>query len=696
MKWYFIYFFLSFSFYSCHYFDKNEKIPQFTNALIYETSPYLLQHAHNPVNWHAWNEKTLAKAKKENKPLLISIGYAACHWCHVMEKESFEDSSVAYIMNKHFICIKVDREERPDVDAIYMNACQLIQENGGWPLNAIALPDGRPFYALTYAEKDEWTQTLNFFADFYSKKQSEAIRQAEQLTQGIASTDLITLNTLPPLFKKEDLEPLWTIWKTEIDKENGGFKGAPKFPMAYQYDFLMNYYLEKPDKALLEYINTSLTKMYLGGIYDQIVGGFSRYTVDEKWKIPHFEKMLYDNALLVSTYSKAYAITKDENYADKVKASLNWIECDLTSPNGGFYASLNADSDGEEGKYYTWTYEELQKSISPLNKDVINYYNITKNGNWENTNILHAEKTIAAYAKANNLNTETLEKEILIFNNKLLEARNKRNKPSLDDKIITAWNALTLKAYLDAYQYLGEEKYLNIALKNANFISNKLIQKDFSIYRNYKNDKATISGFLDDYSFTIEAYIQLYQLTFDEKWLNLANELTKYTLLNFSDEKTGMFFYNAKNENTLIARKTEVYDQVMPSSNATMAYNLHLLGHLLENKNYLTRSDKMLNNMKENVLKEPVFYAKWLMLYQLKAYDSKEIVISGENALQMRKDLKPFYLPNHIILGATKESKLPLLENKYQAGKTLIYVCENKVCKYPVSNSNEALKLIFE
>jgi len=673
-----------------------EKEHKYTNHLIKETSPYLLQHAHNPVEWHAWNDETLAKAKKEDKLLLISIGYAACHWCHVMEHECFEDTSVAKLMNEHFICVKVDREERPDVDAIYMDACQLITGRGGWPLNAIALPDGRPVYALTYAPKPEWIKVLKYFGDYYPAKKAEAIKQAEQLTEGIVNKEDIPMITSDESFSEDDLMACWNNWKGKIDFKKGGRNGAPKFPMPNNYDFLMRYYYHTKNPQVLEAVKTTLDNMMMGGIYDHVGGGFARYSTDGIWKVPHFEKMLYDNGQLVSTYSKAYALTKNEEYATIVKETIEWVKREMTDKSNGFYSSLDADSDGEEGKFYVWKSEELNEILGK-DADLLKYYwNVSKNGNWEESNILYTTKSLEEFAKLNKIEVSELQNKIKNAKEKLLKERAKRIRPGLDDKILISWNALMLKGLIDAYRYLGKDEYLKLAIKNAKFIEEKAIKKDFRINRNYKNGVSSINGFLDDYSLTIEAYIALYEVTFDEKWLNLANNLAKYTILHFYDESTGMFYYISDLDKDLIARKKEVQDNVIPASNSSLAKALFLLGDYYDNKDYKQKSNQMLKNMMQYVRQYGTYYSNWAILLDNEVHLPYEVAIVGKDFETKRKQLMKKYIPNAIYLGGKDEGTLELLKDKLQDGKTYIYVCQNKVCKMPVKEINEAVKLMIK
>ena len=504
--------------------DQNPKPMKnkYSNALVNETSPYLLQHAHNPVNWNPWNETTLKKAKTENKLLLISVGYAACHWCHVMEHESFEDSLVAQVMNKNFINIKVDREERPDVDQVYMSAVQLMTGSGGWPLNVIALPDGRPVWGGTYFKKEQWTDALDQISKLYTDNPEKLQDYANKLEEGIKSLDVIKLNTDEPIFDKPFIEDAVTTWSKQFDNTQGGLDRAPKFMMPNNYHFLLRYAYQNNDEKLLEFVNLTLKQMAFGGVFDQVGGGFSRYSVDAKWHVPHFEKMLYDNAQLVSLYSDAYLITKNELYKDVITETLKYINRDMTTNNGAFFSSLDADSntpEGElkEGAFYVWTKDELKTIIKEDFEVFSDYYNVNNYGFWEHDNyVLIRKDDDATIIKKHNLSPENLIKKKNEWKSILIKERNKRAKPRLDDKSLTSWNSLMISGYLDAYSVFNKKEYLNIALKNAHFISKNLLSKNGKLYHNYKKGKITINGFLEDYAATSEAFIKLHEITSDE------------------------------------------------------------------------------------------------------------------------------------------------------------------------------------
>lgn len=668
-----------------------------TNSLIHETSPYLLQHAHNPVDWHAWNKETLALAKKENKLLLISIGYSSCHWCHVMEQESFENEEVAAVMNKHFINIKVDREERPDVDQVYMNAVQLITGRGGWPLNSVALPDGRPIWGGTYFTKDNWISALEQLAKLYEETPEKAVEYAEKLTEGVKNSDLLVFNTKKEAFTVADLDSAVQEWKQNMDVDLGGRKGAPKFPMPNNYQFLLAYAVRSGNDEILNYVNTSLTKMTYGGIYDQIGGGFSRYSVDAKWHVPHFEKMLYDNGQLVSLYAEAYQATKNELYKKTVYQTLEFIARELTTKEGAFYSSLDADSMNTEGKleegaFYVWTQNEL-KAILGKDYDLFSaYYNVNYYGLWEHENyVLIRKNSDAEIAKKHAISIGELENKVVSWQETLLKERAKKERPRLDDKSLTSWNALMLKGYVDAYTVFNEPRFLDAAIKNATFIYTKQLQENGNLNHNYKNGKSTINGYLEDYATVINAYISLYEVTFNETWLNSAKQLTDYAFDHFFDVERSMFYFTSNEDTDLIARKMEIEDNVIPASNSIMAKNLFKLSHYYSNSYYLKVSEQMLQNVKERSRQYGSGYSNWLQLLSNFVGQYYEIAISGKEALHQLKEINQHYIPNKLIAGSNKKSNIPLMEGRFNESETLIYVCVDAACKLPESDAKKAL-----
>ncbi len=672
----------------------------YTNALIKESSPYLLQHAHNPVNWYPWNEEALKKAQDENKLMVISVGYAACHWCHVMEEESFQDTAVANLMNQHFISIKVDREERPDVDDVYMTACQLASNgNCGWPLNALALPDGRPIWAGTYFPKKQWMEILGYFIEIKDNQADKLENYAQRLLDGIQQLDSYQIPGESSELNKEHIENVAAGFLKRVDFKDGGIAGQLKFPMPVSFEFLLDYHAQDENERVLEAAELTLKKMALGGIFDHLAGGFARYSTDEKWMVPHFEKMLYDNAQLVSLYAHTFQITKNPLYENVIHQTLNFIENELTSPEGGFYSSINADSEGEEGKFYVWRKEEIDQLITdPIdNKLISDHFDIKKNGNWEEgKNVLAVRKSVQELANQNGLSVEQVTDKLRASKKTLFEARKKRIAPSLDDKILSSWNALMISGYVDAFKALGEQKYLEKAIKAGQFLAENLLKGDGQLYRNHKEGVSSIDGFLDDYALLIQAFLDLYQVSFDTEWLNKAKLLNDYVLQHFQDPSSPLLYYTSDLSPPLITRKKELDDNVIPASNSIMAHNFYQLGLILYDTALVNKSKSMLNLMINNMGENPdaVYYGNWFRLYLGHLNPTKEVVIIGPDFAKKRDLIQHHFFPNAIFLGGAQENELPLLQNKFVAGKTMIYVCENKVCKLPVEEVEEALKLM--
>ena len=667
------------------------------NQLISETSPYLLQHANNPVHWKAWNNDSLAQAQKNNKLIIISIGYSACHWCHVMEHESFESEEVAAVMNQNFINIKVDREERPDIDQIYMNAVQLMTGKGGWPLNCIALPDGRPIWGGTYFPKENWIDALQQLSKMYKEKPSEVLDYAEKLTEGIKNSDLVPLNNKILEFTVSDLNVTVKEWQQYMNFELGGRMGAPKFPMPNNYQFLLRYATQANDSTILNYVNTSLTKMAYGGIYDQIGGGFSRYSVDKKWHIPHFEKMLYDNGQLVSLYSEAYQATKNQLYKNTVYQTLEFIERELTNKEGAFYSSLDADSINkdnklEEGAYYVWTIEELKTILGEDYNLFSDYYNINEYGFWEHDNyVLIRTKSDIEIAQLHHISLKDVELKVQHWKKILLIQRNKKETPRLDDKSLTSWNALMLKGYIDAYKVFNDQHFLDIAIKNATFIQTKQLQENGSLNHNYKNGQSTINGYLEDYATVIDAYISLYEATLNEKWLTTSKQLADYSFDHFYDSERAMFYFTSDEDQNLITRKMEIEDNVIPASNSIMAKNLFMLSHYYSNSYYLKVSKQMLHNIKERTEKYASGYSNWLQLACNFTGEFYEIAIAGNSAFEKLNEINKKYIPNKLIAGSTSNSNIPLMQGRFSENETLIYLCVDGACQLPQENTENAL-----
>ena len=668
---------------------------QYTNELIHETSPYLLQHAHNPVNWQPWGEKALNEAKVKDKLILISIGYSACHWCHVMEHESFEDLAVARLMNEHFVCIKIDREERPDIDHIYMTAVQLLTGRGGWPLNCIALPDKRPIWGGTYFPKDNWTQALESIASFYAENKTKTEEYATKLHQGIDQNPLTPVSSentridlmMPPFLLK--------TWKEQFDTKNGGTMGAPKFMLPNNWRFLLQAGMLFHDQKILNQVKLTLQKMAYGGLYDQIGGGFARYSTDEIWKVPHFEKMLYDNAQLLSLYAEMWKTSPTPLYKQVVSETIQFLKRELLSPENGFYSALDADSQGVEGKFYVWSKLEFQNILGADIELFSDYFNVNELGAWEdNQYILMRSADNRTFASDHHFSAEKLETKLKTWKQTLLNEREKRIRPGLDDKILSSWNALTISGFVSCYTAFGDEEYINLALANAQFLKHKMFTPEGRILRSYKNNQAKIDGFMEDYAFVIEAFIQLFEATGIKQWLDEAFRLTEITLSDFYDEQQSIFYFTSKNQKDLISRTIEVHDNVIPASNSVMAKNLFRLSYLLEKPEYLKISHKMLETVSQNIIEYPSGYSNWTQLMLNLINDHFEVAIVGSKAVELLSKLQKRYLPQVIFCAGTAENNLPLLKDRHVPGKTLIYICQNNSCQLPVETVDEAIKLI--
>lgn len=678
----------------------NASTHKHTNALINETSPYLLQHAHNPVNWEAWSTKTLEKAKTENKLLLISVGYSACHWCHVMEHESFEDSLVAQTMNTNFINVKVDREERPDVDKVYMDAVQLMTGSGGWPLNVIALPDGKPVWGGTYFPKEQWISILEQLSKLYEDNPDKLIAQAENVKNGMNAIAIVTPNTDAISFKKNTLNAAVTTWRKDFDNTYGGLNKAPKFMMPNNYHFLLRYAYHTNDSTLLNFVNLTLTKMAYGGVYDHVGGGFARYSTDKKWHVPHFEKMLYDNAQLVSLYADAYLYTKKPLYKRIVTETLDFIAAEMTTNNGAFYSAYDADSktangELEEGAYYVWQKDQLKALLKDDYTLFADYYNINAYGIWEHKNYVLIRNTDdATFTKTHGISLDALNSKKASWKALLLAERQKRVKPRLDDKALTAWNGLMLKGYIDAHRVLNTTTYLETALKNAHFIKDELMRKDGGLNHTFKAGESKINGYLDDYAAVIDAFIALYETTLDASWLHTAKQLADYASKYFFDADSSLYFYTSSADAALVSRNITFYDNVIPSSNSMMAKNLFKLAHYFDDTAFETTAKTMLHNVQKDITMYPTAYSNWLDLMLNYTYPFYEVAIVGKDAKQKTVDLQQHFMPNKLIAGSTSDSDMPLLMRRHVPEETLIYVCVNKACKLPVRTVDKAVTLI--
>lgn len=668
------------------------------NHLIHETSPYLLQHAHNPVAWYPWGETALKRAKEEDKPILVSIGYAACHWCHVMERESFEDEATAAVMNEHFINIKIDREERPDLDHIYMDAVQAMTGSGGWPLNVFLLPDGRPFYGGTYFppvrahNRASWKEVLDSVRKAYHEKKNEIEVQAENLTQHLLKSNAFgserAAGSEDGLFTTEEQDTIAANMLKNADTEWGGFGNAPKFPQSMVLQFLLRHYHYTKSEPALDQALLSLDKMIDGGICDQLGGGFARYSTDEKWLAPHFEKMLYDNALLVSVMAEAYQLTGKKKYAKAIRETLDFVEREMTTGEGGFYSALDADSEGEEGKFYTWDQSEIEAVLGENAVLFCKYYGIVKEGNWENKNILWVPEPPEKIALQTNMVINDMFSVLESDKKKLMARRAERVRPMLDDKILLGWNALMNTAYSKAYAALGDERYLRAAIANMQFMEQRMQNGKGGWFHTYKDQQAKIPAFLDDYACLVQAYIHLQEVSGDSRYLLAARALTGHVTESFEEADTGFFFYTPADQQDVIIRKKEIYDGATPSGNAVMVQNLLYLSKVFDLKSWEERAEAMMQSLGQVILKYPNSFAVWALSVQAVSWGTLEIAITGQQAKTFIAPVMKRYIPNKVIqAGETMEGVFPLLAGKeFGWDKVRFYLCKNYTCSDPFTD----------
>ncbi len=684
----------------------------FVNRLSKETSPYLLQHAHNPVDWYPWGREALQKAKEEDKPILISIGYSSCHWCHVMERESFEDEATAEIMNRHFINIKIDREERPDLDHIYMDAVQAMSGSGGWPLNVFLTPDLKPFYGGTYFppakafNRASWKEVLYGVAHAFKERRSEILEQATELTNHLQNANAFGIDQsfsvhIPreELFYQKQADDMYEAVMKNADRQWGGFGHAPKFPQTFTISYLLQYHFSAGNEEALQQACLSLDKMIQGGIYDHAGGGFARYSTDTEWLAPHFEKMLYDNALLVSSLSEAYQITKKQTYFAAIEETLLFIEREMTSPENGFYSALDADSEGVEGKYYTWAKEEVDAVLGADAELFCSFYDITDHGNWEEINIPRIKTPVRDFCQHHSLNQDEFIVRMKSCLQKLYEKRSERIRPLLDDKIILGWNALMNSAYCKAFAATGNESYRKKAVENMQFLLTAFGSDDsLSLKHTWKNKTAKFTAFLDDYAFLIQSLIHLQEITSNFAYLEKASQLAEYVISSFSEEETGYFFYTPQGQEDIIIRKKEVYDGAVPSGNSVMSSNLYQLGILFNRPKWIDRSVQMLGALAQPVVRYPSSFGVWAAHMFNLIHGYKEIAVTGKGYEEARDRLLKFYLPGKILQAAEHSvEKWPLLMGKdSREDCSFYYLCTNYSCKQPVQSTADFYNLIKE
>ena len=681
---------------------------QHSNQLINETSPYLLQHAHNPVNWFPWGEEALQAAKESNKPILISIGYSACHWCHVMERESFEDEATAALMNELFINIKIDREERPDLDHIYMDAVQAMTGSGGWPLNVFLTPDAKPFYGGTYFppvkafNRPSWKETLQSVSDTFRLKRNEVDAQAENLTSHLLqSNDFgIQPGVKEEIFLPEQTETIAENLIAAGDREWGGFGKAPKFPQTFSIQYLLRHHYLTGDQPSLDLALLSLDKMIDGGIYDQLGGGFARYSTDAAWLAPHFEKMLYDNALLLMVLSEAYQLTHKQRYREVIGDTIGFIEKELMAADQvpgpvAFYSALDADSEGIEGKFYVWSLQEIHEILDSDAEVFSKYYDVSEHGNWEHTNILRVLKSHETFAADNKIDVTALNEILNKARQKLLFHRAKRIRPQLDDKILLGWNALMNTACSKAFAATGEKRFKELAVSNMDFMLTKFATgKEQQFYHTWKEGKAKYPAFLDDYAYLIQALLQLQEITGDSQWLVKATNITRFVIEHFSEDSTGFFYYTTDYQKDVIVRKKELYDGAVPSGNAMMAYNLYHLSILTANKEWGDRARTMVGSLGKVIIKYPTSFGYWASLLEEMTRGTNEIVIGGKQSGKLHEEVLKEYIPNRVLMMTeTGDPGFPLLEGR-AAEKPSVYLCRNYTCQQPVFSAKALIMLI--
>ena len=666
------------------------------NKLANEKSLYLKQHATNPVNWYPWGNQALDSAKNSDKLLLISVGYSSCHWCHVMEEESFTDNDVAQVMNSNFVNIKVDREERPDLDEIYMKALVLMTGSGGWPMNIIALPDGTPIWGGTYVPKTQWIQVLNQVSGFYKTRKPDVLEYANSVREGVKKEALVKPSPRNETYSTElQIELAEKAFKYS-DKINGGIGNGQKFPLPSMLNFFLRFSNEYSNQDMKDFVYTTLMKISRGGINDRIDGGFHRYTVDNTWHIPHFEKMLYDNAQLLSIYSNAFKVFKDERFKSELYNIHRFLESKMTGEDNLIYSSISADTnykDGtkSEGDFYVWEAEELKKILKDDFKWVSEYYNINQTGYWENDRyVFYQTISDKEYCEKQGVNLTQFNKKLNRINSLLKIEREKRVHPIIDSKIIFSWNALTIRGLVDSYKTTKDPVFLNKALLINNSLSKKMIDKN--IIQHTSSSAAEVL-FFEDYSYYIDALIGLYEITFDQKYLQFADELVIFSNEKFKEE-SGFYRFSTNQENLFADSLINLKDGVTPSANSVMNFNLFRLGHFNGNKNYLSQSKTMINNVSEVIKERVTDHLLWLNNSHNYSQKFYEIAISGKNALVKANELMEKYLPNTITAASDTETNFYLLKDRYFEDETYIYVCVDNTCKFPVTSVTEALGLM--
>ena len=689
-----------------------------SNRLVQEKSPYLLQHAQNPVDWYPWGEEAFEKARKENKPIFLSIGYSTCHWCHVMEHESFEDTGVAKLMNDHFVSIKVDREERPDIDNIYMSVCQMTTGSGGWPLTIIMTPDKRPFFAGTYIPKENrfgrlgMLQLVPRIAEIWNTKQSDIQESANQITAALQQLNEGAVGDEPD---ESVLSAAYDQLRQRYDEWYGGFGNAPKFPTPHHFYFLLRFWKRADNPTALEIVEQTLLAMKRGGIYDHLGYGFHRYSTDRVWLVPHFEKMLYDQAMLTYAYTEAFQATGNKEFQKTAGEILEYVLRDMTSKEGGFYSAEDADSEGVEGKFYVWTEKEIREVLDPADAEFCLYvYHVKKEGNFidsvtgtsSDENILHLEKPLTELASGLKMSEKEFGDQLKSIRSQLFAHREKRIHPYKDDKILTDWNGLMIAALSKAAQVFSDSTYLEAAQKAVNFIQTKLRNKDGSLIHRYRDGEASLPAHVDDYAFLTWGLLELYEACFDTQYLQLALELNQYLLDHFWDDQNGGFFFTADNSEELLVRRKELYDGAVPSGNSVAMLNLLRLGRITANTSFEEKATKLLRAFSGNINEAPSAYTQLMMGIDFALGPSQEIVIAGNSdsadTKKMLDAIRAKFIPNKVVLLRPLDKETPEIAGiapftKNQTsvgGKATAYVCRNYVCNKPTTDVKEMVGLL--
>jgi len=671
------------------------------NKLGNESSPYLLQHAKNPVHWYAWNEEALGRAKKENKPIFLSVGYSSCHWCHVMAHESFEDNEIAKIMNENFVNIKVDREERPDLDDIYQKVCQMSTGQGGWPLSVFLTPDQRPFYVGTYFPAIDSYGRPGFgslcrqLAQSWNEKPNDVEKAADNFLQNL---DKLQQFPTPSKIDKSILDEAAINLLQMADTTYGGFGQAPKFPSASNLSFMFRYTKLSGISKFEKFALLTLKKMAKGGIFDQIGGGFHRYSTDARWLVPHFEKMLYDNALLTSVYSEAYQITKDSFFRDVVRKTLDYVIREMTSDNGTFFSAQDADTNGEEGQTFLWKKQEIEKILGENSEIFCIYYDVTDGGNFEGNTILANNISASSLGFKFNKTESEIQNIITKCSDKLLEARNKKEQPGKDDKIITSWNGLMISGFLDGYRITNDANYLDVAKKSMDFFENSF-EKNHILHRTFKNNKSKLNGYLDDYAYMANASIDIFENTSEPRYLLFATNLANHLITHFWDDSTHGFFFTSNNHEKLIIRPKNNYDLSMPSGNSVAAYVLLRLHYITQNKRFFEIAKKIIEAQATSAAENPFAFGYLLNVLYLYHQKPIEITIINDKNSELVSTLQKKFLPESIMIIVRNKgnldylSKHPFFSGKeFENDKTNVFVCKNLSCSLPLSDLTEIEK----